>query len=515
MRRPLALLALSVPWIGCFSDSAGAGPQAQFDAGFDGAEFDTSVQDGPVEAPSTDSSLEAAPPEAAPPMDAVAPVDAAADSFDAGVPVVVLIQGGAGPEAGVTIVYADASGNPLATQTTDATGRASRVVASGSMLTALLGNPTVYSAPVTIMGVEPGDVLTLIDWSSLPAPTVDVGAQSAFPQTTNFYHASAALCGSQPGQLPVSLAPSGQGCFEIGLQGLVTPLAFPLILEAFDENDDPLGFLSAKSSGFPGAPDAGDSGAGTVTLGGSWSTSYTTQNVTITDTSDAGIPYGPTVTEAVGGTLTLNPQYHGGNPTSFWTHVGYPDFVQVEANNSTYYEGAIAIAQAVAPPAASGTLTIDATALSSMPQLGGVNVDDSVAAQPTVLWSTITGSASLSTVTGIVTFASWTGGTGGADAGASAGTWMIVSPPTAQTSLQAPVLPPALIAWAPASGASYPNANVWGYKGTALPTYGAVRAAASALWEMPACAIYPPIIPALPAVGTSLMVTMLSNAQCG
>jgi hypothetical protein len=506
MRRPLAFLALSVVWAGCFSSGSSGGPQTTFDAGFDAAEFDSSVEDSPVMEAAAEAS-----PEASAPQDSSAPADVSVDTYDAGVPVIVVVQGASGPESGVTVVYADATGNPLGTQTTDATGRASRVVAAGSSLTVLLGDPNVYAAPTTILGVEPGDVLTLVDWGSMPSTPIQVTAQTPFTGAADYLASVTQVAVQSP--LPVSLTPAaGPGGFDLGAQGLVLPLSFPLLLDARDTNDDPLGYLYSKASPFPSV--SGDATAGTIALGGTWSTTYTTQTVSITNLPDGGEPFGgfqAAMNEAVAGTLTQNPS---AGTNAFTTHVGFPDFEQIEVSSSEYYTGAIALATAVATPTADGASTIDLTPLGSIPAITSASIDSSVPAQPSVTWGTSWGS--LSAMTGIVVFASWSGGA--PDAGASSGMWTIVSPGTSQTTLQAPPLPSAQSAWAPGVGASFVgnnSGNVWGVIGSALPTYAAVRAATSAFRVEGECQNYGPFVPALPAAGTSLAITMSTiTGQC-
>jgi hypothetical protein len=212
--------------------------------------------------------------------------------------------------------------------------------------------------------------------------------------------------------------------------------------------------------------------------------------------------------EAVAGTLTQNPS-SGANV--FTTHAGFPDFEQIEVSSSEYFAGAVAMATAIATPAADGAPTVDLTPLGAVPAITSLSIDSTVPAQPVLNW--ITSSGSLSAMTGIVAFASWSAPPG--DAGAANGTWTIVSPATSQTSLQAPPLPATQSAWAPAAGASFNSGNLWAVTGSALPTYAAVRAATSVFPDPPECQTYGPFVPALPAVGTSLAITMSSvTNQC-
>jgi len=525
-RRIVVVLAAPLAWIGCFSNSSGgSGPGPEFDGSFDATGFETSVPE---------ASADTAVAEAA--VDAVADVtvDAAAEAtVDAGVPVVVTVVGAGGPEPGVIVVYDDATGAYVAMQTTDANGRASMVVAAGSMVTALLGSPSTYSSPFTIMGVQPGDALTVVDWGSLPSndqgtraacTTVDVTEQAAPLANTSFYLASSGLVRAPTvATLPGAVALGGQcglqqtqaagppSSIELGASIAAGQPKVPMLLEAFDNGDNPLGYLFDKGSSLPSSADGG-AATGQLTVAGAWSTNYTNQTLNITNVPDAGLTFTPILSEVVSGTLTTDPQYFSPFGNTFFTHPGFADFIQVEASSTVYFLSGQAMAMALPTPAGDATIPMDLTPLAAMPVLSGTGVDTTDPARPKFTWTTSSGS--LSTVTGILVFAAFSGA---GDAGNTSGNWTIVAPAQSQASLTAPELPASLGAWiAPSSGfTGGNNVEVWGLQGTALPTYGAVRAAASAFPEQPACNIYAPIIPALPAVGTNLMVTMYSSAGCG
>ena len=527
LRRITIVLVVPLGWIGCFSNgSGGNGPGPQFDGSFDGTEFDTSVPESSV-----DTSVAEAAADAVVDARVDATMDATAEAtVDAGVPVVVTVVGAGGPEPGVIIVYDDATGAYVATQTTDANGRASRVVAAGSTVTALLGDPAVYVSPFTIMGVQPGDALTVVDWESLPSTdqgtraectSVSVTEQAAPLANTSTYLASSGLIANQTGSLPVPVSLGGQcaagfqlagppGTIELGASITAGQPTFPMLLEAFDSTNTPLGYLFKNGNALPTPADGGDAATESLALAGAWSTNYWTQTVNITNVPDGGQTFTPILSEVVSGTLTTNP-FQGTGVSTFWTHPGFADFVQVEASTSVYFLSGLAMATALPAPTASATINLDLTPLASMPVLSGTSVDTTNPTRPAFGWTTSSGS--LSTVTGIVVFATF-GGAGG-DGGSTAGNWTIVAPATSQTSVQAPELPASLSGWTAAStGFANGNLEVWGLQGSALPNYAAVRAAASTFKEQPACAIYAPLVPALPAVGTSLMVTMWSNAIC-
>jgi hypothetical protein len=533
MRRWLALSVF--PCVAaCFTSSSSSPGDASFTPGFD-ASFDTSTSEPEA---STDAAIpKEASPEAA--IDASVPeaggdasVDAAVDvAVEAGPsPVVVTVVGGGGPEVGVSIVSNGPTGTYLTTTPTGANGQASIAVPAGGSITALLGDPTQYATLYTVLAVEPGDALKVVDWGSLPSSysdtrtgcdTVTLSLPAPLPGTAST-SASAGACLSESPS-PVTL---GGNCADVYLASGVGPsgcggfgsngrAAFPLLVYAYDENGNELGFLAQKANPLPsafvasadaGAPDGGDAGTDDLAVSSSWSTMIFSQAVSLLNQSDAGLPLSPALSEAQGGVL-LPLTYNG---STWTTHVGYADFVQVEAANTVYYESALAIAQSLPAPATSGTLSLDVSPLATMPVLSGTSIDSTVPSQPVVSWTTSQGS--LSTVTGVIAFASWLGG---ATTGPNQGTWTIVSP-AAATSVQPPALGGSASAWLPGAGANYANGNVvvWGVQGSALPTYAAVRAAASAFPETPQCGIESPVIPPLPAANETLMITLWSTAPC-
>ena len=280
--------------------------------------------------------------------------------------------------------------------------------------------------------------------------------------------------------------------------------SFPLLVQAIDLNGDPVAY--AFQNGNPLPTGTTDSGADDLVLNGPWLTSMTTQTLSTVDEVDGGPVYATTLSEAVGGSLT--PALTGSIPNSYATHPGFADFIQVEAT-STNYASAVAIANSLPAPSVDGAIAIDVSPLTDMPVLDGVSVDASNPAQPVISWTTSQGS--LSTVTGIIAFATWSSSEGTP----YAGTWTIVSPGTAATSLQAPAIAPGLSYWLPAPGATFSDRDaILAVQGSALPTYAAVRAGASASQEPQECNLAAPVIPALAAPGQTLMVTATSSAPC-
>jgi hypothetical protein len=526
MRRSVWLLGLPlVPLsVACFSSSAG--PEPELDAGVEPDAADATMDAPPVEAgPTMEAAIDAPGVDAN--VDAQLDAGPEADAEAGAAPVVVTVVGGAGPESGVLVAFDDPSGAFLSTATTDALGRVSQVLAPGSSITALMGDPGTYASLYTVLGVQPGDSLTVVDWGALPSsyqqtrtsctdvafPTLPPG-----PDGGSFFLANAGPCSAQvPPNSGVQLGgeecPSTylfpgsgpSGCVGVGPGGQA---AFPALVQAFDENNDPIAYLFQKSVALGPAGDAGTS-VQNVATSGPWLTSMTHQTLSIVNDYDGSPGFSPILSEAVAGTLTPAPTNITSGPT-FVTHPGFPDFVQAEATYSVYYRSALAIAESLPAPTADGTIPIDVSPLATMPVLASVAANAGVGGAPVVSWTTSSGS--LSTVTGVLAFASWAGS---ADGGPQSGTWTIVAPPGAESQVQAPALGGAAASWIP-DGPDYVNGNVvvWGVQGSALPDYAAVRAAASAFPETPVCNITAPVIPALSAANLTLMITLISGAGC-
>jgi hypothetical protein len=519
MRRTVILLALPVAWLACFSGGGSGGPAA--DASFDGsAAFDGSTPETSVDATEDTS------PEAASAFDA--PADVTPDAGPA--PVVVTVVGALGLESGVPIVWGDSLGAWLTTGTTNAAGRASQLVTSGAVMTAILGPP---SAPwlYTIMGVEPGDQLVVIDRgsvASLPGTqgNLDVNfasVPSPLPQGTSVLAFDVGPCSASLAAPPALLDLTSMGqtnCLGIGQFGATVGAAYPALVEANDDSSNVLGFAYARNNLLTTVDDAGNDD---LAIGGSWSTSTTSQSLVVSAAEDAGVSasdFVATYGEAANGLLlplpTRQPEDGGTLPpdTSLYTtHVGYADFVQTELGSYGGSQGA-AMATRSPAPTASGSATIDATPLAALPVIGGLTVDSTVPAQPWFSWTLQSGS--LASSTGILLEATWSGTD--ADGGPQSGTWTVVAPGTTKAALQvhAPVVPSQFAAWLPGAGSSfspYELGMVALMGGTALPGYAQVRAASSLFNVQLQCLAWP-LVPPLPAAGT-LLLTAYTNVECG
>jgi len=494
-----------------------------------------------------DVEMEAAP-EAAPmeagPMDSSPPVDAPAEAVnDAGpTSVTVTVIGALGPESGISVVWGDATGAIVTTTTTGAAGSTTLVVAdsgtSGGMITALLGtasSPSLY----TITGIEAGDALVIVDYGSitnLPGGTsVDLTAvPSPLPTNTNGLVFYAGLCNGGfgfsdagpflPFNLGLTRQPGAQtiysGCVGVGQFGALVGAALPAMVEANDIGNQLVGYASSKNNPLSMVDDAGFAD---LSLGaGTWSTATTSQTVVDTNVPTTGSRWSLYQEVANGAPLALvqrAPADGGTLPlgTYLYTgHTGYPDWVQTEVgyNPSGNSQAALALATRGPVPTADGTTTVDGTGLSTVTGITQVASDWTTPAQPQITWTTATGS--LAGATGVIAYTSWAGTD--PEGGQQTGEWTIVSAGTAQTSVQAPMLP-ASSGWTPVSTAVAGLSGVYAVYPPpapavgALPSYAQLRAAAT-LFNVQTSCIYGPLIPPLPAPGT-VLVSGFGSGGCG
>jgi hypothetical protein len=535
MRARLVLLGIfPAAWAACFSSNAATPPDGSPDTAFDASEMDAvtppAEAEAAVDAPATsmDAPVEATP-------EAEAAVDAPTEAGPA--PVVVTVVGALGPESGIAVVWSDASGAVVATTTTDAAG-ATSMSASGAMVTALLGTsstPSLY----TITGVQPGDALVIVDWTSLSQLPGGQGG-TYFSNTVSFTSLPPSLPGatssvqflsgadcsssySTPLSLPAQLtlvAGASNGleptCVGVGPIGSSYGAAYPALVEADDANGSFLAFAFAKNNGFASVDDAGGLD---VAIGGTWSTATTTQTLSEANPTVGEYPWSY-YSEAANGVLvplSTQPPPSGldastsASDTFYATHPGFADFVQTEVGNGV--AGGWAMIATRAPvPTANGTTTMDVSQLDSIPIVSGMSVDATNAARPDITW---TGTSSpLTTATALVANLSWNGTD--SEGGFQNGNWTVVAAAGSQSDIQVPALPASLAEWVPLAGANfYPGvAIVEG--GTAIPGYAQARAASGAFYPIvqTSCPGYfGPAIPALPADGT--VMVSYAGGGCG
>lgn len=518
-RSSLLLLTLPCAWVACFSSgSSGSSGGATFDASEDTTFPDSSPD---VFSPGEDGGPDVGPTADAtpPPQDASLDVPLGDAAETGPVAVAITVFGAGGPEPGVTVVYQDATGAVVGTPaTTGATGTVSQPLPAGAaMITVLLGTG-VNPAPYTVMGVQPGDVIVVPDFASLAPYSSGIAEATALPPSppanTASYQISSGSCVGYGTAAPLTANLFGAGCIGLGFFGGAYGAALPLLVQAQDANNDVLGFAFQNNvplSGF----DAGAEVLGVSLASNSWLTTTTTQTVAVTNQPDGGSPVTTTVSESADRILRpLYPQFvtddAGEQQTLVTTHLGYADTVQVEAMLQSSPLWTIATATESAPPTTSGTITIDATPLGTLPQITGLTVDGTTTpAQPKLTWTLSQGTLASST-TGLVANFFWNGMT---DAGSFAnGSWTVVAPSSA-TSIQLPALPASAGAYAPIAGATYQTV-FQGLVGTAVPTYAQLRTVGTTVAAPVSQGCFQsPVLPYVPS-GT-LSVTIYESGECG
>ncbi|MFI5296711.1 MAG: hypothetical protein ACHREM_01325 [Polyangiales bacterium] len=443
-----------------------------------------------------------------PTTDAATDVLAAEDGGDSGVvdaaplPVTITVINPLGVEPGVTIAFQDATGAVLGMATTDSTGTASRVVPSGSQVTALLGSPTSPSL-ITITAVEPGDVLYVFDSNfagatasvaALPAPLPDAGVDASLS-----FAANAGPCSTTFVTPPASLSLSST-CVNAG--------KFPFLVVAEGSSFAPLSFAFQKGNSV-----LSDGGTTTVSLPDAWSTSTTVQTIAATNVPATGVsPETLAYSEIADGVpSTTTAPYSiaddaGVQSATFTAHGGFADSAQFEANLFAAQTGGasyLAIAQRGPAPSTASTTTFDLSTL--LPMITDATVDGTTTpSQPTVTWTT---AASLAATHGGAVTIAWSGNP---DGGASlAGTWTIVVPPSA-TSVQVPQLPSTASAWLPFAGAGYQTPVLLFAKASFWTGYSQFRAQSSSL-TAGTITYGQAIVPPLPMAGMAWVTAFAVN----
>jgi hypothetical protein len=344
-------------------------------------------------------------------------------------------------------------------------------------------------------------MLGALDTSSVAAPTVSLDAVPGSPPaaTTNYAVYAGTQCWNTFMTPPVTFGLS-PGC-----QSAAT---FPLLVVAQDVNFLPVGYTYKKGNSI--ATD--DAGIAHASLAADVWTTLPDAGATIMETvqtsHSSGILSGAVAFSEIAGGVPLqtqgflpSPDDAGAQGSSYVVHPGYPDSVLAEVNTETFAgSGAsiAAIAMQSVPPTVSGTTSLDVSTL--LPSFTNATIVSTNPAQPGMTW---TSASSVATAAGFVVQIAWTAST---DAGTVSGNWTIYAPPSA-TSVNAPVLPSSVSAWAPPAGASFAFPTLAVLQATFLSGYDALRAQTSS-FPMPyvgqtAVGIVPP----LPAMGTFWMTT--------
>ena len=331
MRRSLILLVAFGPLLhfACVDDPATPLPDVRFDAG--SPAFDGSIPDGAL--PEDDSGPGTGP-----------------------IPVTVQVVRRGAPLAGVTVVYGDADGAVLETGETDATGRVARVVPPGSQVTALLGTA---NSPrwVTVVAVEPGDVLTAVDpgttspWSSPRSPPyrrLPTGTQQYVAFTGFCYHAF-----SLSNELPTPVVPYQESCQKDGV--------YPLLLLANSMDGGVTGYAYQKGNVY-----LADGGTA-VSVPGPWLTTLGAHTIALTR-PPTNTPYARAVfTEWADGVRLSSNEFidlTSGEAASatFSVHTGY-GLLQAEISVGQFIENTVSLRAMAARVTAGGTTSFDLTNL--------------------------------------------------------------------------------------------------------------------------------------------------------
>lgn len=448
MKKPLrgatlALLAISpFAYLACSDDSAGGG--------------------GSISLSTVDASTNPVA-DAAPAIDAgtVTHVDAGPTTAS-----VLVVTANKLPEPGVQVVFHDASGAVLGTETTDATGIATHPMPAGGSVTAVFGNATASNL-VTILGAQPGDALTTLDPARIgnvafavtpPAGAAPTGTANLVVRfgTCSFYF------------------PSTGGAADLVVTYCDNPSdVTTVVLVAVNGNGAPL-----ASTALTGVTFAAQTALSFVDP---WVPTTMTDTVTVTGVPANGAvaDSNPQVNLAVStcaGTDSITTYRFENNPANLaggtFTE-GVNRLLPTAAfaqNEIDFYEspsGGLALRALVTRGALAATRTVDfgtpLPVITSSTIAGG--------AAPAV---TFTSASTLAGTKGIETYFTWSNDNTG-------GNWLVYAPPTT-TTIAPPALPAALATFAPNAQSVFGDAPfVAAIDATFLPSYATVRASASAL----------------------------------
>jgi hypothetical protein len=485
-------------------------PDASFESFDAGPVHDAAppVHDAAHDAVVADSSVDAAADvtvDAAPDGGADAAADVTVDAAPPGVTVVVTNT--SGPEAAVTVVVQDADGGVVTSGVTDVTGTFSQApVVAGSQVTVVMGS-AASPVLVTVQGVEPGDVIPIVDPTS-PASSEVVSIDTLPPDppdgSTDFY----GLIGSCGGNyVPESV--------DLGMLVGFTPCAshgtFPVLIQSSSGSS---AYTFQKNNLF--APD--DAGITHVFPAGGWQTDEPFVPVGVSNWPSGMVTGGSIGLEQVANGVALPSFYNEGTyapegDPEFLLYPGYADFLQSEG--SLYVDlpdGGVAfsvMATRAAPDA--GPPGLDFSQV--LPFIDSVSVYAADPSRPAVTWQADAGG--LAAVDGTVAAVTWQ------DVGPNEsyvyGTWVVFGPPAA-TTLTLPALPSDVASWAPSDSATLGSPTPVGLiDATFLSGYADLRAnidALTPLGNLASGTIYGyPILPPLPVEGTLRLtaITVLSD----
>jgi hypothetical protein len=478
---------------GCSSDDNTAAPRT--DAGLDAG------LPGDAE-PTADATL----PDSTPPVEAAAPGadagDATADVAEEPPPpgsVTVFVREPSGPVSGVTVVIDDATGAFLSQATTDANGTVVQMVPPNGMVTSIF-TLLPYTIPgeelLTVTGVQPGDTLTEIDNVDPTTHSMKVFAPPSPPAGTD--------------TLVARMGESGGGtAFDGGTPAIsiyefpwwtpydATPTGSFSILTLAVGGADTLGFTFQKGLQVPTGPVPTGGIAPEITMNGPWQTQFGEETVSPTNVPSGFAPYA-ILEHYVGDVPYVDKKFVDGGAV-FVTYPGYADFLQAEVqlNNETAQTSQAVAVRTSAPASGPGTGTLSVDMSTALPAITGVTVDATNPVRPS---ATVVAATPLTGAAGMFVTLDWMEVTdGGGEVGTlQSGRWLIACPPSA-SAIQYPSLGDA--AGAPLPNVRWSVGSAVAVGGSAFPSYGSVRSAASYFGNQQ-LQERAPILPALAANGT-------------
>jgi hypothetical protein len=333
------------------------------------------------------------------------------------------------PLAGASVLFSDAAGATLGTVTSDANGTAAYPAPSGSQVTVGFGGELAPRL-LTITAVEPGDDLVALDPEHAEAnvPLTFDGPPPNAPDGAGNYIFGVGRCLFSSSRFP----------FTVTVSRFCARLDVPLTIYVEARNAvGPLGWTVARDVSF-----VLDGGTQPVLAFDPWSSTFTRQTVTATNTGDAGTRLIIRNQATANGQLVAsysgeqtNPPITGNDRTATFTSAPVGDGRQASVVG---YEFAGSGVRLVGSATRTAVATLDG-GLSlefgdRLPQISASGIDAGVQGRPFVSW---TSTGSLAGADGTYVVLSWSEPR---DAGRAVGRWTLLVPPTASSVLP-PVLP--------------------------------------------------------------------------
>ncbi len=381
--------------------------------------------------------------------------DARADDGAASAPVTVTVTVAGAPEAGVTVVFHDATGAAIDAKLTGSDGKASRVVEAGGQVTVAMSGPGRRHL-LTFVGVKPGDVLQAVDETHASIVTEAITLPVAPPSPNQSIYVGQCNQFTTTGAAVIDIAPD-----------CIHGSTFPVL--AFS-NANPRAFTFKKGNSVAVASVTGLP-AWTTTVG-----NFDVDLAHVATLPDAGaVPYVFITHIADGDPFhdSLAPPKEGAN--YFVTYPGYADSIQAEIDVTEVlappYDALMALtASADRGAATRTTAALDVSLL--LPRFTQAKLDTSAPGRPQLSWATASPLTGVAAVDGGGATINWTTTLDGSD---ELGTWSFVLPPD-MTSLHAPALPSSLGAWLPTAASTFAAPRVSFVESPTIAGYDQLRA---------------------------------------